>query len=64
MTAEIVDLESRVVDADHQALKLWLRLLACTTRIENTVRQRLREEFARRCRASTAWPSWRAAPRG
>jgi DNA-binding MarR family transcriptional regulator len=43
--AAVVDLESRVVDADHQALKLWLRLLACTTRIENTVRQRLRESF-------------------
>jgi DNA-binding MarR family transcriptional regulator len=45
MSASAVDLESRVVDADHQALKLWLRLLACTTRIENTVRQRLRSEF-------------------
>ena len=43
--ADGIDLESRVVDADHQALKLWLRLLACTTRIENTVRQRLRSEF-------------------
>lgn len=43
--AAVADLESRVVDADHQALKLWLRLLACTTRIENTVRQRLRESF-------------------
>lgn len=45
MSVHVVDLESRVVDADHQALKLWLRLLACTTRIEKTVRQRLREEF-------------------
>lgn len=45
MSVVVADLESRVVDADHQALKLWLRLLACTTRIENTVRQRLREEF-------------------
>ncbi len=40
------DLESRIVDDHHQALKLWLRLLACTTRVENVVRNRLRREFA------------------
>ena len=39
------DHESRVVDEHHQALKLWLRLLACTTRVEGVVRQRLRSEF-------------------
>lgn len=39
------DLESRVQDRDHQALKLWLRLLACTTRVEDQIRQRLRSEF-------------------
>lgn len=40
------DLESRVSADHHQALKVWLRLLACTTRIETTVRNRLRTEFA------------------
>jgi len=40
------DLESRVIDDHHQALKLWLRLLACTTRVESVVRNRLRSEFA------------------
>jgi DNA-binding MarR family transcriptional regulator len=40
------DLESRVVDTDHQALKLWLRLLACTTHVEGHIRNRLRNEFA------------------
>jgi DNA-binding MarR family transcriptional regulator len=40
------DLESRVIDDHHQALKLWLRLLACTTRVEAVVRNRLRSEFA------------------
>ena len=30
---------------DHQALRLWLRLLSCTVRIENEVRLRLRQEF-------------------
>ncbi len=39
------DLESRVIDDHHQAVKLWLRLLACTTRIETVVRNRLRAEF-------------------
>jgi len=40
------DLESRVIDDHHQALKLWLRLLACTTKVEGVVRNRLRNEFA------------------
>jgi len=40
------DLESRVIDDHHQAIKLWLRLLACTTRVESVVRNRLRSEFA------------------
>lgn len=39
------DLETRVVDEHHQALKLWLRLLACTHRIEGAIRNRLRSEF-------------------
>ncbi len=40
------DLESRISDDHHQALKLWLRLLSCTTRIEDVIRSRLRREFA------------------
>jgi len=40
------DLESRVKDTHHQALKVWLRLLSCTTRIEGVIRNRLRTEFA------------------
>ena len=40
------DLESRAADSDHQALRVWLRLLACTTRIEGAIRNRLRAEFA------------------
>lgn len=43
--AETTDLESRLADGDHQALKLWLRLLSCTTRIEGVIRNRLRSEF-------------------
>lgn len=44
-SAAPLDLESRVHDEDHQALKLWLRLLACTTRVEAEIRSRLRREF-------------------
>jgi DNA-binding MarR family transcriptional regulator len=39
------DLETRMGDEHHQALKVWLRLLACTNRIESEVRGRLRSEF-------------------
>ncbi|MCH7345137.1 MarR family transcriptional regulator [Pelomonas sp. CA6] len=42
---EVPDLESRVAEHDHQALKLWLRLLACTMRIETQIRSRLRQDF-------------------
>lgn len=42
----MTDLETRAQADDHQALRLWLRLLACTTRIEGALRQRLRREFA------------------
>lgn len=42
---ETTDLESRLAEDDHQAVKLWLRLLACTTRVENVIRNRLRSEF-------------------
>ncbi len=37
--------EARVRDNDHAALKLWLRLLACATEIEDDVRKRLRAAF-------------------
>lgn len=40
-----LDHESRGGDGDHAALRLWLRLLTCTTLIENHIRARLRQEF-------------------
>jgi DNA-binding MarR family transcriptional regulator len=40
-----LDLESRLTDDHHQSLRLWLRMLSCTTRIENEVRSRLRTTF-------------------
>ena len=41
----VVDLETRVTEEDHTSLKLWLRMLSCTTRIETEIRTRLREKF-------------------
>ncbi len=39
------DLETRATQQDHQALRLWLRLLSCMMRVENHVRGRLRRDF-------------------
>lgn len=41
----LIDLETRATKNDHQALRLWLRLLSCTVRVENQVRGRLRVDF-------------------
>jgi DNA-binding MarR family transcriptional regulator len=41
----VLDLESRLTEDNHQSLKLWLRMLSCTTLIETEVRSRLRREF-------------------
>lgn len=43
---EELDLESRANADDHQALRLWLRLLSCTHRVEGVIRNRLRQDFA------------------
>ena len=37
--------EARAQLNDHDSLKLWLRLLACTTQIETEIRRRLRSGF-------------------
>ncbi len=44
-TAERPDTETRATSEDSQALRLWLRLLACTNLVEGQVRSRLRREF-------------------
>lgn len=43
--AGALGLEARVVGDDHMAVKLWLRLLACSTQIETELRKRLRKRF-------------------
>ena len=45
LAARDIGLEARIADADHLALKLWLRLLASSTQIEVDIRGRLRENF-------------------
>jgi DNA-binding MarR family transcriptional regulator len=37
--------EARAVSGDHQSVKLWLRLLSCSTQIEQVIRTRLRQQF-------------------
>jgi len=44
--APAADPESRVGDEHHQTLRLWLRLMTCTTLIERRIRGRLRDRFA------------------
>ena len=45
MSEPVFDLETRVTMDDHHALRLWLRWLSCTARIENVIRARLRQHF-------------------
>ncbi|HEY2809574.1 MAG TPA: MarR family transcriptional regulator [Steroidobacteraceae bacterium] len=40
-----LDAETRIRDDHHLSVRLWLRLLACTNRIEGVVRQRLQADF-------------------
>jgi len=40
-----MDYETRAADQDHDALRLWLRLLTCSKLIEGEVRRALHSEF-------------------
>lgn len=42
---EAIGHEARADAGDHDALRLWLRLLACTTQVETEIRRRLRAQF-------------------
>jgi DNA-binding MarR family transcriptional regulator len=39
------DQELRAHEDHHMSLRLWLRLLSCTSRIEELIRQNLRDQF-------------------
>ncbi|WP_135228621.1 MarR family winged helix-turn-helix transcriptional regulator [Deinococcus fonticola] len=43
MTTEPLDFETRLAQDDHQAIKLWLRLLTTTTLLESAIRSRIQE---------------------
>ena len=43
--ADGLGFESRSEPGDHAALKLWLRMLACTTQVEDQISRRLRLRF-------------------
>jgi len=43
--AEELGHEARAGSDDHAVLRLWLRLLSCTTQLEAEIRRRLRERF-------------------
>lgn len=45
-STQAIDPEARARDADHDALRLWLRLFTCTQLLERAIRVRLRREFA------------------
>jgi DNA-binding MarR family transcriptional regulator len=43
--AQELGLEARAGSDDHAKLKLWLRMLSCTTQVEAEIRRRLRARF-------------------
>jgi DNA-binding MarR family transcriptional regulator len=45
-TIRSIDAETRATSEDHHALRLWLRLYACTSLVESRVRRRLQTRFA------------------
>ena len=57
-------LESRVAPDDHQALRLWLRLLSCSTEVENEIRKRLRAQFGMTLSRFDYLAQLHRAPRG
>ncbi len=45
LAPERMGFEARAAADDHLALRVWLRLLSCSTQIEQEIRGRLRREF-------------------
>ena len=43
--AATFDPESRLAHDDHDALRLWLRMLTCTMRVERHIKARLKRRF-------------------
>ncbi|MDW8481142.1 MAG: hypothetical protein RML14_04480 [Meiothermus sp.] len=64
MTTLEKDLETRLAEDHHQAIKLWLRMLTCTNLITGKIRGRLRENFATTLPRFDLLAQLRAPPRG
>jgi DNA-binding MarR family transcriptional regulator len=58
------DAETRVRDDHHLSVRLWLRMLACTNRIENAVRQNLQTKFETTLPRFDLMAQLERAPRG
>src|ERR1700686_4999913 len=58
------DAETRIHDDHHLSVRLWLRMLACTNRIENFVRQNLQAKFATTLPRFDLMAQLERAPRG
>jgi DNA-binding MarR family transcriptional regulator len=59
-----VDAETRIHDDHHLSVRLWLRMLACTNRIEYFVRQKLQAEFQTTLPRFDLMAQLERAPRG
>ncbi|MEO8225199.1 MAG: MarR family transcriptional regulator [Gammaproteobacteria bacterium] len=46
MAQQTIDLETRLSSDDHIALRLWLRLLTCSSLVETSIRRRLQRQFS------------------
>jgi DNA-binding MarR family transcriptional regulator len=58
------DAETRIHDDHHLSVRLWLRMLACTNRIENFVRQNLQAKFETTLPRFDLMAQLERAPRG
>jgi DNA-binding MarR family transcriptional regulator len=58
------DAETRVHQDHHLSVRLWLRMLACTNRIENVVRQNLQAKFETTLPRFDLMAQLERAPRG
>jgi len=58
------DVETRIHDDHHLSVRLWLRMLACTNRIENFVRQNLQAKFETTLPRFDLMAQLERAPRG
>jgi len=58
------DAETRIHDDHHLSVRLWLRMLACTNRIDNFVRQNLQAKFETTLPRFDLMAQLERAPRG